>query len=369
MPRILLLDCSSTLAAKLKRQAFDVDVGTIGFCTGTRYLPCQVYERDILVYNPSSVDYVKPNDIHDSTPEYGFANLRDHIQRGATILIFLNHVDNNIIKQNRAYSWLPFMPEMKFTKDEKVLVNPHVQRDYGLLVPIVSEAYVKIPVLQKLITPLCIYGNYVPLLYNLNEDVIGAFLEPGNGRLIILPECQSNEDIINTFLHRVIPKLYNLEVRKNLIDEFVSPEEETTQNTIQKTNKQIQELIEVIEAENEKLNSAKRKKIQTVEKDETATRILMYHNLARQQEDVALFYLYKVIEALERKCGGEKEAKRKLGCNREWNLIGKVANASYADIRHAPKPGEKIKEWTQDEIDICFKAGKKIIHAYFATLF
>jgi hypothetical protein len=75
------------------------------------------------------------------------------------------------------------------------------------------------------------------------------------------------------------------------------------------------------------------------------------------------------LEALEKKYGQEKEAKRKLGCNREWNLIGTVANASYADIRHAPKPGEKIKEWTQDEIDNCFKAAEKIIHAYLTTLF
>jgi hypothetical protein len=171
------------------------------------------------------------------------------------------------------------MPEMTFTKDEKVLVNPLVQRDYGFLAPIVSEAYVKVPVLQKLKTPSVIVDDFVPLLYNLNEEVVGAFLRPGNGSLIILPQCQSNEDIINTFLNRVIPKLYDLEVRTELIDEFVSPEEEIAQSTIQKTNRQIQELSEAIEVENEKLNAARRKKTQVVRKDETATRILMYHRL------------------------------------------------------------------------------------------
>jgi len=32
-----------------------------------------------------------------------------------------------------------------------------------------------------------------------------------------------------------------------------------------------------------------------------------------------------------------------------WEL----ANASYADVRHAPNPGEKIKEWTDEEIKSC----------------
>jgi hypothetical protein len=294
MPRILLLDCSSTLVERLKRQGFDVVAGTIGFCTGSRYLPCQVYERDILVYNPYSVG-VTIGSYLDSTPEYSLKHLHRHIQRGATVLVFVNHLTDYSPQQNQVYSWLPFMPEMQSTKDEKVFINPHLQRNFRFLAPIVSEGYVKIPVLQKLVTPSLLEGNYIPLLYNLNDEVIGAFRQCAEGRLIILPQCQSNEDIINTFLNRVIPKLYNLEVRTNFIDKFVSPEEGIAQDAIQKTNEQIQELNEAIEAENEKLNAARRKKIQTVEKDETATRVLMYHKLASQQEDVALFYLYKVI--------------------------------------------------------------------------
>jgi hypothetical protein len=38
-------------------------------------------------------------------------------------------------------------------------------------------------------------------------------------------------------------------------------------------------------------------------------------------------------------------------------------------VRHAPKPGEKIKQWSDKEIKSCHDAAKKIIHAYFVTLF
>jgi hypothetical protein len=376
MPSILLLDCSSTLTERLRRQGFDVSTGTIGFCTGIRQLPCQVYEKDVIIYNPSMVacgmggyGYISKTDIRNCTPEYDLIHLHDHILRGATILIFVNYVAKDLDTQNQAYKWIPLMPLIGRTKDERIHTYPLVQGNYKYLAPIISETYIKKPVLQKLFSRVPSVCHYIPLLKNLNNATVGVLAEQCEGRLIIMPECQSNEDIINTFLNRVIPKLYDLEVRTNLIDKFESPEEGIARNAIQKTNKQMQVLGEAIESENEKLSAARRKKIETVKKNEIATRILNYHNLAMQQEDVALFYLYKIIEVLEKKFGGEKEAKGKLGCNIEWNLIGKVANASYADIRHAPKPGERIREWTQDEIDDCFKAAEKIIHAYLATLF
>jgi len=260
------------------------------------------------------------------------------------------------------------MPEIEFTKDHKVLLSGAMDDlSYKFLTPIVSPLHVKIPVLQK-ITLVRFVGG-VPLLVNRNDEVLSVLLDYNKGRLIILPQYQSNEDIISTFLHRVMPKLYNLERQSNLIERFISPEEKKRQNESEEIQQEIAELNKAIETTNEQLNSARRKKTQTIKQDETSTLILKYYDLAVQQDDVALFYLYKVIEALEKKCGGEKVAKNKLGCNTEWKLIGKLANVSYADIRHAPKPGEKIKEWTKEEIDKCFEAAEKIIYAYLATLF
>ena len=47
----------------------------------------------------------------------------------------------------------------------------------------------------------------------------------------------------------------------------------------------------------------------------------------------------------------------------------KLANESYRDARHAPKPGDVIKKWTDAEITECFKNIEVIVTAYFNTLF
>jgi hypothetical protein len=79
--------------------------------------------------------------------------------------------------------------------------------------------------------------------------------------------------------------------------------------------------------------------------------------------------LYKIIDAIQKKFGGETAATHKLGKSKEWKLIGKLANASYGDIRHAPKPGDKIKDWSRDEIKDGFSAARSVLAAYFTTLF
>ena len=378
MPSILLLDCLSSLPEKLKRQGFDVNAGSVGFCTGIRYLPCQLYEKDIIIYNPSSVvcghegkGYISTKDIRDVTPEYSLTHLREHILRGATILIFVNHLADNITNQNEAYNWIPYMPEISFTKDHKVIAGKlHEVESCKFLAPIISRVHVKIPVTQKLHWKSSVgEGTYVRLFFNMNNRELGVFIKRDKGSLIILPQYECNEEIVSIFLHRVMPKLYDLAVKTSLIEEFASPQEENARRQVREIEENIGKLNAAIEEATEELNSARRNKIQAIKRDQTATLILNYYDLALQQDDVALFYLYKVAEALEKKYGGEREAKKKLGHNTEWNLIGKVANASYADVRHAPKPGEKIREWTQEEIDKCFKGAKKIIHAYLATLF
>jgi hypothetical protein len=378
-PSILLLDCSSGLSEKLKRQGFEVASGSIGFCSSVRHLPCQIYEKDILIYNPSLFasnkdGYIAIGEIPDVTPEYSLAHLQNHILRGATFLTFVNHIAKDIWHQNKAYNWIPFMPEIEFTKDHQPIAI-RVDTDYNLrfLAPIISQNNLKIPVLQKILPPAPRQGSHpidvAPLFYNRNYETLGVLIRRGEGRLIILPECQSNEDIINIFLHRVMPKMYNLETQINLVDKFSSPEEITTREEIKKIEDNIKEFNEALGASKERLTLARLNKIQTIKKDETATLILNYYDLAIQQDDVALFYLYKVIEALEKKYGSEKGSKDILKCNAEWNLIGKLANVSYADIRHAPKPGEKIKEWGEEEIKACFNAAEKIINTYLLTLF
>jgi len=380
MPSILLLDCSKELAEKIKRQGFDVNSGTIGFCNKKRQLPSQVYEKDIFIYNPRSFKkderglYIESDDIEDLTPEYSLDYLSEHIKRGATFLIFINHVADDIEKQNEAYDWIPFMPEAHFTKDHQpIAMRVSEDLNYKYLAPIILQKNLRIPVLQKIKPPKPEQYVYPPdvfyLFFNRNYEILGVFIKRGLGQLIILPEYQNNEEIVGIFLNRIMPKIYNLETKINLIDQFLSPEELTIINEVREAEGVIQQANEMLEVAKEKLVSANRNKIQIIKNDETAVLILNYYELATQQDDVALFYLYKIIEALEKKYGSEKGAKDLLKCNTEWNLIGEKANASYADIRHAPKPGEKIKEWTEKDIKACFVATEKIINTYLSILF
>lgn len=380
MPSILLLDCSNALSENLKHQGFDVSSGTIGFCNAIRSLPSQVYEKDIIIYNPGYFErrtggYIQAPDIINRTPEYSLGHLQSHIQRGATFLVFVNHIADDLEKQNEAYEWIPFMPIIHFTKDHKPRrVSVEGDARYKYLAPISLLGELKIPVLQKIDSAKVIFERFVSgfmrLFLNRNDEDLGILIEiMGNGKLLILPEYNSNEEIIYNFLHRIVPTIYNLQTRIGLIDKFSPPEESKARNKIQEIEDMQKKFTEALGEGKEQLADAQRSKVNTIKNDDTASLILNYYDLATQQESVALFYLYKIIDALENKFGGEGAAKNKLNCYSEWNLIGKLANESYGDMRHAPKPGEKIKEWNHEEIEECFEAGEKIILTYFGTLF
>ncbi|KKQ46603.1 hypothetical protein A3H05_00450 [Candidatus Giovannonibacteria bacterium RIFCSPLOWO2_12_FULL_43_26] len=379
MPSILLLDCSTDLVGVFKRQGFDVDFGSMGFSGGTRYLPSQIYEKNIIIYNPcnflrdSTGGYIAIGKIKNNTPEYDLGHLKNHILKGATMLIFVNRVADDPNKQHEAYAWIPFMPNVPFTKDQEAIKTHFSYPEF--LQPLSNTLDLDTPVMQKLVVPkeqIEFYqkvGSFVPIFLNRNDDILGLYIKIGEGRLIILPRFKSNEDIIATFLNRVMPKIYDLGIHANIIDQFASPNEKIVKEKIEKIEVVLQKATETLGNAKEDLETAKREKTNIVKSDPTAALILSYFETATQQDDVALYYLYKIIDALEKKYGGEKEAKQISGCNVEWNLIGKLANESYADIRHAPKPGEKVKEWGTTEIKSCFEAAEKIIHSYLNTLF
>ena len=51
-PSILLLDCSTQLEGRLKRQGFDVASGSVGSPNRKVFLPGPVYEYEVIIYNP-----------------------------------------------------------------------------------------------------------------------------------------------------------------------------------------------------------------------------------------------------------------------------------------------------------------------------
>ncbi len=379
MIRVLLLDCFPELAQKLKSQGFDVEQGTAGYSTGVRQLPCQTYEKDIFIYNPCCVMGVKDRsveekDIHNITPEFSLSDIQGRIQSGGTFLVLLNRVSDEMSSQNAAYSWIPFMPSISFTKDNIVVSNPFEgfpDSDCRFLAPIATRTALETPVLLRVKAPP--RQNYprdvFDIFWNGRGDTLGILVKRGAGMLIILPKFRSNDEIIETFLHRVVPKIYEPRTRIGVVDKYIAPMERKALDEIGRLQAAMSEIEKSLGKVRTELGSAQREKVNDISGDPTAKQILGYYDMALRQEDVALFYLYKIIELIEHKYGGEGASITALGLGPEWKLIKKAANASYGDMRHAPKPGDVVKKWSVTEIKSCFEAADKLILAYFGTLF
>ena len=370
---ILLLDCSYSLAQKLKALGFNVESGTIGHCTGMRELPCQIYEKEIFIYNPAPYALAE-GAIKDLTPQFDIQKMQSHIENGATFVAFLNRVSENIRDHKILYGWIPFMPNIEFTHDNVVHSNAfdgYPDWDWKMLTPVVNKNEVNLPVLLKINPPKPQeYGKDVFHLFaNNHGECLAVMILRGSGRLIVLPKFNSNDAVTETFLHYVLPELYDTASKIGLIDEFTSPGERKNLDELdhfETLRKTIDSQLDLVRTQ---LETARRTKSTTISADATAKQILVYYEQARRQDASALFYLYKVIEAIENKYGGEANGIKAVGAGTEWKSVKRLANESYRDARHAPKPTDVIKQWSHEEIKKCFEETKKVVMAYFDRLF
>jgi hypothetical protein len=386
MLKILLLDCPNSLKDKLLGQGFDVEAGTVGMCTGVRRLPSQVYEKDLIFYSPEIASNLPEKlgniqgvqSITDETPYFPFSHLDSRIKAGATFIAFINPVSKALSIQQSFYSWVPEMPPLAFTHDK--LIYPCNFKAYpesefkDQLAGLVQIDQLSIPALIKLKPPEYKGTPYslpkrVDLFRNGNRDCLGFQLLHGNGRIFFLPKFKSNAETIELFLHRIVPKIYKVASHLGLVDLFRSPSEESASTELNRLLGEEKEIIEQQGVVRSALAATIRTKEKTIDDDETAKQILVYYDNARRQDDVALYFLYKIVEAIENKLGGEAEGIKKLGAGVEWKAVKRLANESYRDARHAPKPGDVVRKWTQDEIKKCFANTETIVMAYFGTLF
>ena len=402
-PSILLLDCSEALAERLRRLGFSVATAATGYLHPRTGLPAPIYEYEVIIYNPSAAALAKTPvgselDNSPGSPLEGMLNeaylaelryqartgmladnvirdfwgLQEHIRRRTILLVFINAVTENIDRMNEVYSWVPNMPRLEKTRDSKIdTVLDHAglsSENFSWLSPILWTDRIKRPVRHTIqINPA--FAGSIALFTNKQGDSLGLFHSVNRGLVFLLPEYEDNDYAITTFLTRILPRIGKEPERKDLIDNFNSPTERQTTEELKTIELERNQLDERYSLAKENLASAQREKRRVVENDETAVRIIAYYKQAAQDEDAALFYLYKVVDALKKRFGGETAAKAKLGTPAEWKLIGTKANASYGDIRHAPNLGEKIASWNEEEIADCFAATEKIIAAYFETLF
>jgi hypothetical protein len=379
MIKILLLDCWASVAEKLIKQGYDVETGTIGFATGVRILPSQLYEKQVFFYSPNNLALkdgrpIEAHEIQDFTPEYKLEYLEDSIRKGGTFVVFVNQIIDDLGGQNLAYGWIPFMPQIQFTKDQLVVANPfddYPDHQCRFLAPVVGASKVEVPVLQKLVTPQPRdYPRDIFTLFgNANGEKLGAIIIRERGSVVVLPKMKSNEEAIATFIQRVLPNMYDLKAQIPLIEKFVSPAETRAAEQVAASEATLHQVEAELEGSRVALATARREKSNMIQADPTAKQILHYYDTALRQDDMALFFLYKVVELIENKHGGESSAIKKFGLGTEWKFLKKVANASYGDIRHAPKPGDVIQAWSDQDLKDCFDACEKITLAYFNSLF
>lgn len=377
-PSVLLLDCEEELSESLSLLGYEVDAGTMGYATGERYLPCQIYEKNIIIYAPTfGADAVKENvAVKNRTPEYACTEkiVLEHLQRRkTTLLVFIDPSLPPYLK-NRAFSWIPLMPKLHKTRDTKI--RQHVAYSVEELKPVIDTEEVRIPVEYTIGTDAEVFtdNRYQLPTYNVYSNHAGEALGSviklrDGGRIIVLPSYKKNAAVIKNFMQRVVPKIYDLDSYQGMISSYTSPEENRIAQELEKYQSEQSSLEETIENTRKDLAAAKLNKAQVVQADETASTILAYFNRAIQNTEDAIFYLYKVTEYLQNQMGGEKVAKEKLGCAEAWNIIGRCANESYRDGRHAPKPEDKVEKLTEEEEKACFTSAVIVIHAYLDFLF
>lgn len=376
---ILLLDCSDALKVRLEGLGYDVKTGTSGYITGMRTLPCPVYECDLIVYNPTcqptkvtiSAKEGPPTD----TPVLDFSRdtLAKHALGGGHWLVFVNKLSEIEDIQQFAYSFVPGLPRPYFTQDSRFTLSKQLRDEKYM------EKYLPLfrsPKSLKITTPIRIklpgdkWENFTPFLVNARGEELAGRTWGNSGTVTCLPTFDNNEEAVLVYLDHVFPKLSNSASRQGIEEFFLSPRELALVDEEVKITKEFTALEGGFHDTKREMAVERKAKLDKIRADETATRLLEFYRVAQEDPTDPWVPLFKIVETISHKFGGEAEGKAALVvCNAEWNLLKRLSNESERNTRHAVRPGEMERPVTNDEIRQSFEAAKKMTCAYFWTLF
>jgi hypothetical protein len=117
--------------------------------------------------------------------------------------------------------------------------------------------------------------------------------------------------------------------------------------------------------ERERIDRAIKEERGELVEDETLRRCYDYLQAARRKQDEsALHELYKAVEAVEHRLGGESKAIEALKVEMEIKFVKRVANEGVKDARHAPKPDDLVQRVTGVEIGKATECTYTIVRAY-----
>ncbi len=98
--------------------------------------------------------------------------------------------------------------------------------------------------------------------------------------------------------------------------------------------------------------------------DHTLRRCYDYIQDAREREKESLFYLYKAIEAIEDKLGGERRAVELLSVGSDLKFVKRLANEPVRDERHAPKDADALQRPDRTDKAMARDCAIRILRAY-----
>ncbi len=232
--RVLLLDCSAEVSQQLKNENFDVALGSIGFVTGVRQLPHPIYEADVIVYNPTAVKEVEIVYPHSLGKGKGVIKSRDikgpdvglflepllpHLNAGAILLVFANHLAVPLSQLQTIYDWIPSMPKLAAAYDSKLEIAGLESQPFSApYQPLLDESRLVKPIKLTLEFDVEDLFDQEVLIQNRLRKTIACVLKFGKGQLIVLPTYKSNDEIILDFMHRVLPQLAPIPSSKAIVD-------------------------------------------------------------------------------------------------------------------------------------------------------
>lgn len=380
--KIMLLDCPDELGVKLAARDCEVHVGFTGFGPKPRAIQRQVYEMDLVIYDPRFNVGLKTGvriPDHETGIDFTPLGLYKHIDDGGHWLVFVNRVGEREDLQRRSFQFQPALPPMKFTQDHE-LVIPSDLRDQKYMAPYLPLLYspgkpeIKLPVSIAMDPDMILFPDnslapMVPLLTNRREEILAGVVISDQGSLTALPTCSNNTDAALFFVDFILPNLKKTGSPGGLVDEFHTTEEESRINDASTLHAEFVRIAEDTHDNQQLLVEARRRKVAKIKADKTAEWILIYYRKAQEDHANAATHLYKVRDALAQHFGGETPTKQVLNCAADYKFLGKTLNDPSKDARHGVAPGEAVVPLDGTELKECFAAAKRMILAYFKTLF
>lgn len=381
MIKILLLDCNQALGSLLKKKGFEVSLGSMGFNDGKRNFPVALYEQNIIFYNPQKISFLKTRSVVEDkgryyirgvineTPEVRTSDIKDFFKNSGMLVVFFNPHDVDSQKEQALYSWIPKIPLLLRTKD----------REFKKTLDFENEDHIPFRSLFRDFSPslpIQRCTNYIEeftypniFLRNARGDTLASSYKVDNGVVVVLPVFPSNNEVMEHIVTHTYPKLFNVEPDlPNYLSLKKSPKLISLEKELADCKEEIRKITLKIGKLNEQVIQENNRIEKIIKQDSAAVKTIGYLEDMMDDPSQSWYPAFKITETLFDHFGGESATKSAIDNNTKFNFIRKIANESFRDTRHSPKPGEVVSPPTDEEIKKIVKYSLALVKTYLEYL-